>query len=172
MARNILITGCSSGGKSTLIDALEALGFAVIHEPGLRVIREGGPKPWEDLPGFVEAVTRLSREDLHRAKDKDGIVFFDRGLFDAVSGRAEGEERPLSELMPSPFPFAEPVFYAPPWPEIFENTPDRKLPFEAAEKEAIRLRRDLGQLGIRSIELPRMSVEKRVQIVLGELDLH
>lgn len=147
------------------------MGFSVVYEPGLRVIQRGGPKPWDDLSGFVEAVTQLCYDDLRRAQHKEETVFFDRGLLDALSGKAEREKRLVAELLPAPFPYAEPVFYAPPWPEIFENTPDRRLPFEVAEEEAIRLRRDLDLLNIKTLDLPRISAEMRVDFVLSELGL-
>lgn len=141
-------------------------------EPGLRVIRSGGPTPWGNLSDFVESVTDLSLRDLNRAANVPGPIFFDRGLFDALSGKAQRLKVPLSSLMPTDkFPYAEPVFYAPPWPEIFKNTPERKLSFEAGREEAIRLRSDLELLGIGTIELPCLPVVQRVKYVLENLGL-
>ncbi|MEO1705188.1 MAG: AAA family ATPase, partial [Pseudomonadota bacterium] len=39
MAEHILITGCSGGGKSTLLAALAQQGHAVVREPGERIVR-------------------------------------------------------------------------------------------------------------------------------------
>ncbi|MDJ0978309.1 MAG: AAA family ATPase [Erythrobacter sp.] len=166
MNRRYLITGCSGGGKSTLAHRLEARGYSVVHEPGLRVIHRGGPKPWEDRLGFFEAVTAMSLADLDCPVPEDAPTFHDRGLFDALSGRASRTKVPITELIPSGFSYAQPVFFAPPWPEIYERTPDRPHSFEMARDEADRLRRDLTALKIGVVELPKASVEERVELVL------
>ena len=38
--RFVLLTGCSSGGKSTLLKALEERGFATVQEPGRRIVAD------------------------------------------------------------------------------------------------------------------------------------
>lgn len=53
-ARFVIISGCSGGGKSTLIDELAKRGHAVVEEPGRRIIaderaRGGTALPWIDL---------------------------------------------------------------------------------------------------------------------------
>lgn len=166
MNRRFLITGCSGGGKSTLTRHLNRLGYKVVHEPGLRVIHGEGPKPWEDRLGFFKAVTALSFADLEHPLPKDTPCFFDRGLLDALSGRAGRERVPITDLMPSVFPYTQPVFFAPPWPEIYESTQDRPHSFEMALDEAKRLRRDLDSLNLKVVELPKTSVEQRAEIVL------
>ncbi|MBN9554045.1 MAG: AAA family ATPase, partial [Alphaproteobacteria bacterium] len=51
MKNFIAISGCSGGGKSTLLDALRQRGFTVVEEPGRRVVRHeietgGNALPW------------------------------------------------------------------------------------------------------------------------------
>ena len=61
----VVITGGPGSGKTTLIDALEAAGFARTHEAGRGIIRDqtaiGGPAlPWRDpmvLPSRCSPVT-------------------------------------------------------------------------------------------------------------------
>ena len=146
---------------------MEGLGHQVVHEAGLRVIHGGGPRPWEDRLGFFDTVTLLSFADLERSFPNTRCVFFDRGLLDALSGRAGREKASITTLMPDPFPYDEPVFFAPPWPEIYEATEDRPHPFEMALDEARRLRRDLDTLGLDVVELPQSSVEERANLVLS-----
>ena len=167
MNKRFLITGCSGGGKSTVLDRLEALGHRVVHEPGRRVIRGHGPAPWEDRLGFFEAVTTLSLADLDRPVPDDAPTFFDRGLFDALSGRAGRDKVPITEVMTGKFPYAQPVFYAPPWPEIYCQTSERRHSFEMALDEAERLRRDLTALNLEVVELPKEPVEARVELILS-----
>lgn len=169
MAHRILVTGCSGGGKSSLIECLSERGELVVREPGLRVIKRGGPKPWNGLAPFLEAATAEAEEDLRSTQTAHANVFFDRGLFDAVSGLAMVQGMPVSHLMPHPFPYSQPVFFAPPWSGIFERTPDRQHSFETACEEAERLRRDLRELGIRLVDLPKVSVRARAEFVLTHI---
>ena len=160
-----LITGCSSGGKSTLLNELANRGYTTIPEAGLRVIREGGPRPWEDLPNFLSAVQTKVLNDLESQRMNPDPIFFDRGLLDTLSAVAALREIPISELMAPQCPYAEPVFFAPPWEEIFEATEDRRTTFEAAVAEAERIRRDLDRLRIEVIELPLTSVADRADLI-------
>ena len=53
MDRFVVISGCSSGGKSTLIAELGKRGHAVVDEPGRRIVKEelasgGSALPWLD----------------------------------------------------------------------------------------------------------------------------
>jgi predicted ATPase len=38
--RFIVLSGCSGGGKSTLLAALQRRGFAVFEEPGRQIVKE------------------------------------------------------------------------------------------------------------------------------------
>ncbi|MPT22826.1 MAG: ATPase, partial [Starkeya sp.] len=40
MDRFVVISGCSGGGKSTLLTELARRGFAVVEEPGRRIVAE------------------------------------------------------------------------------------------------------------------------------------
>src|SRR3546814_5610629 len=86
----IIISGCSGGGKSTLLREMAHRGYAVVEEPGRRIIAEeregsGHALPWVNLAAFAERAVELSLEDRARAKDLRGPVFFDRGLIDAAA---------------------------------------------------------------------------------------
>jgi predicted ATPase len=53
MDRFVVISGCSGGGKSTLLAELRGRGYAVVEEPGRRIVREelegrGAALPWVD----------------------------------------------------------------------------------------------------------------------------
>jgi predicted ATPase len=58
MDRFVVISGCSSGGKSTLIAELGKRGYAVVDEPGRRIVKEelargGSALPWVDGVAFA-----------------------------------------------------------------------------------------------------------------------
>jgi len=87
--RFILISGCSGGGKSTLLDELARQGLATIGEPGRRVVRDelasaGDALPWIDALAFVRRIIAMAQADYEAARALPGPVFFDRGLIDGA----------------------------------------------------------------------------------------
>lgn len=59
----VLITGCSGGGKSTLLEELARRGHRTVREPGRRLIAQG-ITPWDDRVGFLHAAVAMARADL------------------------------------------------------------------------------------------------------------
>ena len=60
-----VISGCSSGGKSSLLAELARRGFATAEEPGRRVVREelasgGDALPWINGIAFARRITALA----------------------------------------------------------------------------------------------------------------
>ena len=117
--RFFIISGCSGGGKSSLIAELARHGFAAIEEPGRRVVREelasgGNALPWIDAVAFVQQITAIAQADFEAARTLPGPVFFDRGLIDAAVARDHlSGEAALTELA-ARYRYASPVFLAPP----------------------------------------------------------
>lgn len=165
------ISGCSGGGKSSLLSLLAARGYGTVKEPGLRLIRAGGPKPWEDMRGFLEAAARLARKDLDHVAGARGAVFFDRGLIDALSGLAHLGDKAAKRELPAAIGRFRAVFFAPPWREIFEQNEFRPHDFESAELESKRLLADLRAHGCNPIELPRFRPDLRCEYVLARLEM-
>jgi len=66
--RAVVLSGCSGGGKSTLLQQLRALGFHTVDEPGRRIVRaqqqEGGTAlPWVDASAFARSCIDVARAD-------------------------------------------------------------------------------------------------------------
>jgi hypothetical protein len=85
--RFVVISGCSSAGKSTLIAELGKRGYAVVDEPGRRIVKEelargGSALPWVDGVAFARRAMAIALADRAAASSLDGWVFFDRGLID------------------------------------------------------------------------------------------
>jgi predicted ATPase len=170
--RRVLITGCSGGGKSTLLAALEAAGHAVVPEPGLRIVTEelsgdGAALPWVSPGHFARRALAMARADLNAAQG--GLVFFDRGMIDAAVDLRHREGIALDRSLGGPSPYHDPVFLAPPWPEIYGTTDERRHALQDAVEEYDRLVRGLADLGHHAIVLPRLSVEARRDFVLRAL---
>lgn len=172
MTRRILITGCSGGGKSTLLAALADAGHATVPEPGRRIVRDelangGDALPWVDPLAFCHRALAMARADLERAVGDP--VFFDRGLIDAAVALHHLQGTPVATTLDGPSPYSDPVFLAPPWPEIYATDPDRRHGLDAATEEYHRLDHALHGLGHSVLILPRVSVAKRLDFVLTAL---
>ena len=92
MNRFVVISGCSGGGKSTLLSELARRGHAVVEEPGRRDVAEemrtgGSALPWVDAAAFARRAIEIALADRASAPDAGSWVFFDRGLIDAAARR-------------------------------------------------------------------------------------
>ena len=176
--RLVMISGCSGGGKSTLLAALTTRGYGVVEEPGRQVVKAqlaigGDGLPWANVERFIALCVELAVEKWDEAQRRGGVSFFDRGIVDAVSGLQH-----LKLPMPPAFATAletrryhERMFMAPPWPEIFANDDERRHSFANAVAEFERLVEAYGRLGYDVVMLPKIAVEARAAFVLEQLDL-
>lgn len=171
-----ILSGCSGGGKSTLLEALGACGYAIFREPGRRIVRDeqtsgGKALPWIDPEGFAARAISLALDDYHAASEVKGPVFFDRSMIDAISfttnlcGHATAEEAALV----ANYRYATKVFLVPPWMEIFVNDPERQFGFDRAVEEYEQLQVAYAGYGYKTIILPKVSVPERVAIILKEI---
>lgn len=166
MNRFIVISGCSGGGKSTLIEALRQRGHAVVAEAGRRVVRAematgGSALPWRDMEAFCRRAIALALDDRERAATLPGPVFFDRGIVDVAAAMQRVSGLPVLEDLGRRHRYADPVLMAPPWPELFRSDPERQHDFAAARAEYVLLRRAYSDLSYRLLTLPRCPVDDR-----------
>lgn len=170
----ILITGCSGGGKSALLDALGSRGYATIAEPGRRIVAAqlagtGEELPWVDMKAFANRALTMARSDLVTAESLNGFVFFDRGMVDAAVALQFAGAAPYGKTLGNNLHYSRTVFLAPPWPEIFTRDEERRHGFKAACEEFYRLEAALVDLGYDICILPKTSVEDRADFVLNSL---
>lgn len=176
MADNfVLITGCSGGGKSSLLAELSARGYAVVEEPGRRIVRQAqGPDdhvlPWIDPSAFARRAIELALADREAARGLHGWVFFDRGLVDAASALEAATGEPSLRALDRAHRYHRRVFLAPPWPEIHVADAERRHDFDAALDEYGRLEAALPALDYEVVVLPRTSVAARADFVLATLE--
>ncbi len=175
VSRHVLISGCSGGGKSSLLDLLSAHGFATVEEPGRRIIREeeargGSALPWIDLPAFARRAPTLALQDRMAMATQSGWVLFDRGLVDAAVALEHVAGESAATLLADAEPYHHRVFLTPPWPEIYRQDGDRRHDLAAAIADYDRLAAALPKLGYQVIILPKISVEDRMDFLLDCLD--
>lgn len=170
----VILSGCSGGGKSTLLEELHRRGYPIVEEPGRRIVtRElecaGQALPWIDLAAFARNAVDMALEDRHRMMGETEVVFFDRGLVDAVAAlhQATGDSSIFGLL--EEHRYHPHVFFTPPWPEIYVTDPERQFSLEVAVQEYERLCDIYPRHGYAVTVLPRTSVAKRADHVLAKL---
>lgn len=173
--RLIVISGCSGGGKSSLLAELERRSCAIVEEPGRRVIATerafgGRALPWVDPAAFAKRAAELARADLAWAAQASGRIFFDRSLVDAAAALEQAAGVPLDETLAGER-YAKRVFLAPPWPEIYVKDEDRRHDFAQGAAEYERLVQAYRSQNYETVVLPRSSVGARADFVLGALTL-
>ena len=172
----VVLTGCSGGGKSTLLAELAARGHSVQPEAGRQIVREqlhigGDALPWVDAERFV-ALAAARTMHLFNSVDPSALpVFFDRSLVDLTSfldmkGLAvPGHLRRAVGL----YRYAPEVLVVPPWPEIYVRDDERPKPFEEACREYDALVAGYEAAGYRLVEVPKAGVAERADFVLARL---
>lgn len=168
--RFVVISGCSGGGKSTLLFELGRRGYTTIEEPGRRIVREelengGAALPWVDGIAFARRAIAMALDDRAAATKKRGLVFFDRGLIDAAVALEHLTGEPMTQLLAEHRYHAR-AFFVPPWTEIYGNDTERRHTFDEAVAEYERLTDGYRSLGYEIVLLPRATVTERLQAIL------
>ncbi len=174
MSKRVVISGCSGGGKSTLLKELSRQGYGVVEEPGRRIIAEeretgGTALPWVDAEAFVRRAIEMSRRDIDDCIAPDQWVFFDRGLVDAASAMSQLTGEPLLAGLDAGHTYHRRVFLTPPWPQIYVTDGDRRHQLSKAVEEYDRLLKVYPVLGYEVLVVPKTSVEARAEFVLHQL---
>ena len=169
-----IITGGPGAGKTTLINALSAVGYTCSDEAGRQIIKEevaagGTALPWIDPRAFADRMLAFDIESYRRLRTQSSPIFFDRGIPDVI-----GYLNLLGLCAPEParqaaadYRYNGRVFIAPPWREIFSQDSERKQTFEEAERTYQSLAKVYVALGYELIALPLATVEERVAFVIA-----
>jgi predicted ATPase len=174
--RFFILTGGPGSGKSSLIDALERLGYSRSIEAGRGIIQDqvdigGQALPWRDRVLFAELMLSWEMRSYHLAQQHPGAVFFDRGVLD-VAGYLRMSGLPVAPHVvkaAEEFRYNRRVFVAPPWKEILHPDQERKQDFDEAVRTYDALTATYKEFGYELVEVPRVSVEERVRFVLGKV---
>lgn len=170
--KHIVISGCSGGGKSTILSKLGRDGFTIVPEPGRRIVEEelrgeGRALPWVNMAAFAERAIELAAADRKHVASETGWVFFDRGLVDAAVALQHATGRSIHDTL-APFDrYHTRVFLAPPWPEIYATDESRRHDLAEAIKEYDRLVSAFRELDYETIIVPRDNVSERANFIKG-----
>ena len=170
MENFVVISGCSSGGKSTLLTELGRRGHTVVEEPGRRIVQQelqsgGTALPWLDAEAFIRRAMAMALADRAAVAAHAGLVFFDRGLIDAAAGVERLTGEPALAPLRDAHRYHHRVFLTPPWPEIYVTDPERRHGLAEAEAEYVNLLQVYPALGYELVILPKTSVAERADFV-------
>lgn len=176
MNRCVIISGCSGGGKSTLLAELGRRGYRVVEEPGRRIVKEelhsgGTVLPWVDLNAFLRRAIATALADRTSIGTENEWIFFDRGLIDAAVALQHLTGEPILTRLSQTHRYHRCVFLAPPWPEIYVQDSERRHDLNMATAEYMRLLDAYPSLGYEVSILPKASVAERADFVLNSLKL-
>ncbi len=172
----IVLTGCSGGGKSSLLAELSRRGFVTYPEAGRELVKEqlesgGDALPWANAERFLEITIARSIKNLIDAAQGDRIAFFDRGIIDQLGGYEKlGKEIPPAlRAAGETFRYRETVFVVPPWEEIYVNDAERRHSFADALEIYQACVATYEEFGYRLVTVPKMSVAARAEFVVRRL---
>lgn len=173
-----IVTGTSGTGKTRLVNALAERGHTVFPEPTRQILEQqlamdGPALPSRDPQRFIDAMLEHCLSSLAQARHAAGPVFFDRGIPDVAAYALRFGVDPAGCLQAlSDEPYDLRVFVLPPWREIFVQDRLRGLSFEDYGRFHEVIRQTYVDAGYRLIDVPRCTVEERVEFVLFETGQH
>ncbi len=172
--RFVVISGCSGGGKSTLLIELAQRGYATVEEPGRRIVKQemlgaGLALPWVNQIAFARRAIEIALADRAAVGHEAGWVFFDRGLLDAAAALQHLTGEPAFTTLGQAHRYHRKIFLTPPWPEIYVTDAERRHGLNDAIAEYRRLLVVYPSLGYEVTILPKVSVQERADFVLRAL---
>lgn len=176
--RFFVITGGPGSGKSTLLEALCNAGYGRFTEAGRSIIQNqvvigGQALPWLDPALFAELMLSWDMRSHHLAEQSTGLVFFDRGVVDVV-GYLRLMDIPIPKHMQNAveiFRYNPQVFVAPPWEAMYAQDRERKQDFTEAVRTYEAIIATYRENRYQLVELPLVSVEKRMRFVVESLGI-
>jgi len=169
-----VITGSPSSGKTTLINSLAKLGYQTVPEAA-RVLIDEETKKGKTLEEIRKNEIEFQKKVLEikieteKKLDKSKITFFDRGIPDTIAYfqlydfDAEDVIKLCKKLQ------YRKIFLLEKLP--FEKDYARIEDDEKAHKLQILLRNAYADLGYEIIDVPAISVEKRLEMILSNTNV-
>jgi predicted ATPase len=173
-----IFTGGPGAGKTTTLEALRARGYACVDETARQILKEqaatGGNATHDgDRAKYRDLMLARGLRDFRAMRETAAPLFFDRGIPELAGyGNPPGAGDPphvtqaIAECR-----YNETVFAFPPWDAIYTHDEERKHTFEHAVAVYELVCAVYPTLGYRVVEVPRGTVEDRVEFVLGTLPL-
>lgn len=175
--KKIVVTGGPSTGKTSVIQKLEEMGFHCMHEISrdvtLNARKEGIPQLFLTDPlVFSQRILEGRLKQFIAASGiKEKIVFMDRGLPDVVAYLDCNEQTYGQDFVRACNEYRyDQIFLLPPWMQIHTSDNERYENYEEAVRIHDCLEAAYENYGYEVVEVPKLSVEKRVDFILENLE--
>jgi predicted ATPase len=171
----IVLTGGPGTGKTSIVNALKTKGHFCFEEISREIIQEEMEKgsdvlPWDNLDAFSERVISGRLKQYESAPE--GISFYDRSIVDSIA-YLHLDELPVNtdwHQLALSHQYNKVVFITPPWKEIYETDNERKESFNKLIDLHEILWHTYEEYGYRLVEVPRMTIEERVNFIENQLN--
>lgn len=171
-----VFTGGPGAGKTSVITALAAKGFAVVPESGRQIIQEqvasgGAALPWADKTLFRDRMLAAALHDFEQQPADGQPVFFDRGIPDLI-GYSSLENLPVPVVLQeyaATWRYHPRVFIFPPWEEIYQGDTERKQDYATAVATYEAMQAAYTGNGYELVTVPCTGVADRVAFILDNL---
>ncbi len=171
-----IFSGGPGAGKTTTLEALRTRGYACVDEAARQILKEqaasGGDATHDgDRAKYRDLVLARSLRDFRAMRETTAPVFFDRGIPEISGyGNAPGAADPpaLTQAI-AQCRYNALVFVFPPWEAIYTHDEERKHSFEHAVAVYETICAAYPRFGYRIVDVPRATVEERVEFVLGNI---
>lgn len=172
----ILIIGGPGSGKTTLINELTKKGYVCYPEISREVTKQAQQKGIDQLfltePLLFSQLLLEGRIKQHKEAvcEKSNIVFIDRGIPDVLAYmHYKGDNYPESFDMACKEHMYHQIFLLPPWENIYISDDQRYESFQEASEIHEHLINTYSKYGYDLIEVPRDTVENRVDFILDKV---
>ncbi|MCK5825015.1 MAG: ATP-binding protein [Ichthyobacteriaceae bacterium] len=178
--QKVIFTGGPGTGKTSVINELEKHGYNCVPEASRQILKEEMEKdsdalPWIDILKFSEIAINRIKNQFHDfdIPSKNDFAFFDRGLPDVLAYmRHDDVEIPEQfNKLSKELRYHDIVFLFPYWDTIYETDSQRVEDSKTAKTLESYLKHSYEILGYEVIEIPKVSIEERVNFVKNKLKL-
>jgi predicted ATPase len=173
-AQRVVLSGGPGGGKTTVLHALQLRGYAVATDSPRNIIQARKSSSLSPRPAPLEFAQAILREDIRQYGEQpsqSGLIFFERGVIDALGMLHELGTLPENELqgLLSEYPYHRQVFLFPPWEAIYVNDSERDQTFVEAVRVCRKASEWYQRCGYGVVEVPKVGVAERCVYVLQAL---
>lgn len=168
-----VLSGAMGAGKSATLSRLTELGMLCVPEPAREILAEqrsikgrGVPEKSPDMFTMLMLSRSIHDYSIHRPEAE--TVIFDRAIPDMIAYARlfRLDETPYVNAAQE-FRYNPNVFYFPAWEKIYRNDSERKMSFDDASAFGSVVRSIYEGCGYHILDVPRLTVEERVQFILN-----